>query len=224
MISLEWYALPQLAHDLAILLAYSFIGCSIKFIDQAFDIGVFSKRIALLLSVPMSVLMGLLMVFDPLSASIFMAVALGAAVAGKIDNIAFKVGVGLLMLIPVFFSDIIKLFWLPFGVLFIAAVIDEYGNDWSDAYNRKINIKRKKNRVLDIAAFFFTHRSVMKLTVLALVVTDHLLLLYLPAFLLLDLGYHITEKISFTIKPSRLKNPNNKLSQITLDTTLMPGI
>lgn len=212
MVSVDVSALPQLAHDLAILVAYLLVGMSIKYIDQAFDMGVFSKKIATLLAVPTGVLMGVMMVLDPPSASIFLAIALAVAAANKIDNIAFRIGIGLLILIPVFFSNIIQLLWLPFGLLFLAGLADEFGNDWSDNY-RSNHRSQKKTLFGNTASFFFSHRMIMKLAMLGLVAFQQLPLAYFPAFLLFDLGYRITEEISFAVKPYRLKNPtkNNQL-------------
>ncbi|MBD3387465.1 MAG: hypothetical protein GF414_00830 [Candidatus Altiarchaeales archaeon] len=220
MIYLDGSAIPQLFHDLGLVFSYLLLGMSLKYIDQAFDIGVFNRKVATALAVPTAVLMGVLMVLDAPSASIFMAVALGVAAAQKIDNIAFQIGIGLLILIPVFFSNIIELLWIPFGILFIAALADEFGNDWSDEYDKNKQIKKIKNppREHELLYYFFNHRSTMKVTILTLIIFQQLHPVYLPAFLLFDLGYRITEEISWNLKPYKLKNPtknNNKKHQKT---------
>ena len=61
-------------------------------------------------------------------------------------------------------------------------------------------------------AYFFGHRGMMKLAMLFLVATGQLPWPYLFAFLLFDIGYAITEKVSFELKPYHLKNPR-RLSQ-----------
>ncbi|MFH1055590.1 MAG: hypothetical protein V1744_05805 [Candidatus Altiarchaeota archaeon] len=206
MISLDYQALPQLAHDLAILVIYLIVGMGIKYIDQAFDLKVFNKKTATAVAVPIAILMGLLMVYDPPSASIFTAIALGVAATNKVDNIAFSLGLATLIIIPILLGHIIQIMWIPFILLLIAAVIDEKGNDWSDKYyQRKRKDMRTKTKTL---AFLFSHRFTMKITVLILVAVNQMPPAYLAAFILFDLGYSITEKISFTLIPYRLKNPN----------------
>jgi len=207
--------LPGFANNLLLLVAYLLLGIAVKYIDQAFDYRVFNKKIATAIAFPTAAVMGYLVVRDPYSASIFLAVALGVAVANKIDNIAFRIGIGTLILIPVFFSEYVTLLWLPFGVLFLGAVVDEFGNDWSDRHSKeklKHHVQKKPFKQTDqqiIASYFFSHRSTMKILLLILALTNHMPPVYFVAFLLFDFGYGLTEKISFRIRPARLRNPRN---------------
>jgi hypothetical protein len=194
-----------LIHDTTVLLAYFLMGLAVKFIDQAYDIRGFNKKTATYLAVPTAGLMGFLMVIAPPSAAIFLAVAIGVAVAHKIDNIAFYIGLWIVILLPLLFSSIAHMMWLPFGVLLTAAVADEYGNNWADIYSKKK--KKAKNALLEGTAILFSYRSAMKVTMLALVVMKEMPLIYFPAFLLFDFGYVLMDRLSIKIKPYRLKNP-----------------
>ena len=204
--------LNQLAHDISILIIYFILGASIKYIDQAFDIRVFNKKTATIIAIPTGLLMGLTVMVDSPSASIFIAMALGLAVARKIDNIAFRIGIVLVVLLPIFFVNLMNLLWLPFSALFIASLVDEYGNDWSDKHYKKAIMKKHKtlDKRKELTAFLMRYRSAMKVTIIVLVVTKQLAFIYLPAFLLFDLGYTLVERISFDLIPYSIKDPHFK--------------
>lgn len=195
----------QLAHDIIILIIYLLAGAAIKYVDQAYDIKAFKKKTALLIAIATGLVLGALMILDPPSAAIFMAVAAGVALSRKIDNIAFYIGLALVVLLPLMFLDATSFMWPQFLILLASALADEYGNDWADKRTR--DRKRAKVLSLDAAAYFFRYRFAMKLTVLGLVAASMLPLVYLPAFLQFDVGYIIMEKLSWILKPFRLKVP-----------------
>jgi hypothetical protein len=202
----------QLAHDLSILVIYFLLGAGIKYIDQAYDIRVFNKKTATIIAVPTGLLMAAIVIVDPPSATIFIAMALGLLVTKKIDNIAFQIGIVLVVLLPIFFVNLMDVFWLPFSVLFLACLADEYGNDWSDKHYLK-KLAKKHHKTLkrtELTALIMRYRSVMKITIIGLVVTKQLAFIYLPAFLLFDLGYTLVERISFDLIPYSIKDPHFK--------------
>lgn len=211
------------AHEIILILAYAILGGGIKYIDQAFDIGVFNNKIATILSVPLAILMGLLVVFDPISATIFLAVVLGVAVSKKIDNIAFQIAILTLIIVPILFHEIVRIEWFPFGFLVLAAIIDEYGNDWSDRYWMNRHLHKALNKKTDdsilkrLGETLFSHRPVMKITILLLALANYFNLIYFIAFLAFDWTYKIIETISLTQKTYRIKEPlsQTKLNQLT---------
>jgi len=203
--------LATIAHDLFLVVAYGFLGGGIKYIDQAFDIGVFNKKVAVGLAVPTGLLMGGLMVYNASSATIFLAVVLAVALTQKVDNIAFRLGAVLLILVPVVFRNLFSIIWLPFGLLVFSGLVDEYGNDWADRRIRnrfllEANGRRPYRGVLQgIFEFFFLRRFAMKVMLFLLCLTGYFRWIYLIAFLSFDLWYTIIEKISLLKKQSKYR-------------------
>ena len=76
--------------------------------------------------------MAYLIISDPPSATIFFSIFVVVAVTRKIDNPAFYMGTGILLLLPIIFHGIMKIEWIPFGILILSGIIDEIGNDWAD--------------------------------------------------------------------------------------------
>jgi hypothetical protein len=194
----------MIENALYIIAGYALLGAGIKYIDQAYDLGVFSKPKANLVAVLCGILMAYLIVTDPPSTAIFLAIVLSLAITRKIDNIAFYIGTVLVILLPVFFDGVINIPWIPFGVLVLSGITDELGNDWAD--------KRTNKRLVDFslgngtkfkhkfAEKFFLHRFSMKFAVTFLVLFSFFELTYFFAFIAFDLMYLIVEVYSFSIK------------------------
>ncbi len=186
------YGLLFSSYELAfiILIPASFLGLGmmIKYGDQAFDANVYSKRKALLLALPGGVWMGSLMAVDPGSATIFMGVLIALLLAGKLDNLPFKLGftVALVLFAISFLADLGRL--EPFAALVVLAFayLDEKANDLPLV-----------GRGSGWAAALLSNRPFLKLAVLALCLVGALpSLLYFFAFLAFDLGYSAVEAFS----------------------------
>jgi len=195
----------ELAKDILILLAYLLIGAAIKYIDQAYDARKFSTRNALILAFPTALLMGYLIATDPYSTILFLAIILSSALAHKIDNEAFTLLATLAIISPLFFTTQIKIMWLPFTILFLAGLADEYGNQWSDDNLEPKNIKHKQQPTTKVAITFFQYRATTKLTILGLTIASITPITYLLALLLFDTGYETINNISKTQKPRKNK-------------------
>ncbi|MCG7844920.1 MAG: hypothetical protein MIO90_05770, partial [Methanomassiliicoccales archaeon] len=92
--SYTWFSREvPLHHQLLIPFAFVTLGMAIKYGDQVFDLNIGNKRRAILLSVPVGVLMGVLIFLDEGSATIFIGLLLALLVASKYDNIAFQLGI-----------------------------------------------------------------------------------------------------------------------------------
>lgn len=164
-----------------LLLGYAFIGGSIKYIDQAFDEGVFSKKIALLLAVLSGVIMAYFIAFDSSSAIIFIAIILGVAISRKIDNIAFYIGISVVLIATVvyrYFTNTLTIEWVPIAILTLGGFIDEVGNDMAD-----------RNQIRGWIKKFFDDRFMMKVTLAVLVFLGTFHWIYLIAFLVWDGAY-----------------------------------
>jgi len=202
---IELPEIPEAIKYLLLILSYGMLGASIKYIDQAFDAGVFSRKIATILAVPSAMLMGALMVLDSTSATIFLAVVLGVAVTQKIDTFAFKLAVLILILVPVIFRQVIEIQWVAFGLLVIAGIGDEYGNDWADLkLNGNGNKKKRKSLIQTIFNKLLLQRPFMKLLILILTVTAFFHPVYILAFLTFDVCYSLVAWISVHTKTYRI--------------------
>lgn len=206
-----------LSRDLLLILAYALLGGGMKYVDQAFDIDVFNKKFATFLSIPGGILMGILMVYNESSATIFLALVMAVALTRKVDNIAFQVGAVSLILVPIVFRDLIKIQWVPFGLLVLSGLFDEYGNDWADKKLKKRLAREANGKTIKrtpanwIIEFFFMRRFTMKLMILLLVLTGFFQPIYFIAFLAFDTAYTIVEKISTSKKLYSLTKPRTHL-------------
>jgi len=203
----------MLEHALIIILSYAFIGGGLKYIDQAYDIGVFSKKKANILAIVLATLMAYLIISDPPSATIFFSIFVIVAVTRKIDNPAFYIGTGIILLLPIIFHDIMTIKWLPFGVLIFSGIIDEIGNDWADKRKKmkRLNNDNRKNpnnsTLKKFGEKFFLHRFAMKIGVLVLTIFGFFQYLYLFAFLFFDMMYLLVEQYSLSIKVYSISRP-----------------
>jgi len=167
---------------------YAFIGGGIKYIDQAYDIGIFDKKIALLLAVITGILMGSLIATDQYSAIIFLGIVLSVAITRKIDSPAFYLGVLIVLAAPLaylFLFQKVNLNWLPFVIIVISGIIDEIGNDMADV-----------KKISGVIQKFFAYRFSMKIAVLLLALFAFLPILYLVAFLAFDVSYALIDSYS----------------------------
>lgn len=78
--------------DLLLPISYLVLGILIKFGDQAYDEGTFSRRTAFILAFPSGVLLGTLMALDNGTATIAIGLLLSLMLAGKYDNYGFVAG------------------------------------------------------------------------------------------------------------------------------------
>jgi len=84
----------DLAFNIIIPASFLGLGVLIKYGDQAYDADVYSKRNTLILALPGGIWLGSLMSVDPGSATIFAGMLFALLLAGKLDNLPFKVGFG----------------------------------------------------------------------------------------------------------------------------------
>lgn len=160
-----------------LVLAFALIGGGLKYVDDAFDEGLYSKKRATGVAGLLVVLWIALSLLDAYSATILTAVLLGVLLSGKVDNPPFKVSALLIVLTTLTLADG-SILLLPLAVLTVFAVLDEKGNDYVD-----------RNRVSWKIGFFFAHRFAFKLALLAVCALSMVPFLYFLAFLCFDIAY-----------------------------------
>ncbi|GBE54457.1 hypothetical protein BMS3Bbin15_00611 [archaeon BMS3Bbin15] len=143
------------------------LGIGLKFVDDAFDRNLYSKKIATIFTF----LVGILWIFLSLTniyiGTILTAVLLGSLLAGKIDNSAFQATSGFVLLF--FFFSGITLHFALLVFLTLVAALDEWVHDRS---------------------VIFKFRPLLKLAVLALI---HVIpASAILAFFAFDISYDIT--------------------------------
>jgi hypothetical protein len=173
--------------QLLILLAFPLLGGLIKYGDQSYDSGRFSKRISLMLALPGGVLMGSLILWDKSSATIFIGMLAALLIAAKYDNPAFKLGFAVAAIFAlVSFANFPNNFdLLGAGLVFLSAFADEVGSDRADRSGSRSVLWRA-----------LKERPFMKVAVLLLCAVGIInTLAYLFAFLAFDLAYSFVERI-----------------------------
>ncbi len=169
-----------------LLVVYAVLGAGIKYIDAAFDEKVFNKKIATVMAPIIAILWAVTMMSSDISATILFSVVLGVLLKGKIDNIAFIIGLcSILMMIFIFQ---IKPIIMPLIFLTAAAVLDEVGHDVL-TYNGN-NLKDHKFRH-QFSQYFFGRRYMMKVALIYIVLIGLFPLEFFVVFIIFDEGYII---------------------------------
>jgi hypothetical protein len=129
---------------LQLITLYAFLGGAIKFVDQAYDEGLFSIRAAKVTAVMAGVTMGYLMAKDsPFSTAFFAAMLISLILAKKIDNFAFAIGTVLAIVSLIAFYPSSEVSWLivPVILFLVAGFVDEIVDDYADEHNVNIFIQ-----------------------------------------------------------------------------------
>jgi hypothetical protein len=190
--------------DYAILLGgYALLGAGIKYIDEAYDENVFSKKKAHVAVVLCILLMGYLMLMDGPSMMIFFGMIVALIFAKKIDNPAFIAGTAGVLPVPFLFNMSLNIELLPLSILILTGIADEKGNDFAD--NKKIK---------GIIGKFFDYRCMMKVGVLGLCVFGFFSFIYCIAFMLFDIAYYAVKVYSSNIVSKRISPLNYAYSLI----------
>jgi hypothetical protein len=176
-------------YSVFLVVSYFLLGASIKYIDDAFDEKTFPRTVALILAPVTAIYWGYIMALSPISALILTAVIIGVVVKGKIDNIAFIMGV-LCVYVAFFFLsssplDFIFIYPIALISISIAGILDEVGNDFVDKNNIYHTVKHFGKYI----HLFFEYRFVMKIVVFSFALLNFFPLIYFFAFLAWDIGY-----------------------------------
>lgn len=158
-------------------LLFGAIGGGLKYIDEAFDEGVFSREVAALLAPLVVGLWIALSAMDGTSATILLAILAGVVVCGKVDNKVFQGG-ALALVAGLWLSGKLQVLWLPFVALTLLGVLDEKGNDYVDGHEAP-----------QVLEFFFLHRFSMKAGCIALYIASYLAWYHVVGFLAFDTAY-----------------------------------
>jgi len=164
-------------------IAFAILGAGLKYIDDAFDEKVFSKKIAYAISPLLGILWAYTMIIDSFAATILLAILLGVLLKGKIDNIAHVIG--LIVIIAIVVVAGVQLLFIPLIILAAAALLDEVGNDLADKSSFLAGGKRWQRFVIG----FFDQRWVAKVAILGLVMVSLLPWFFFVAMLLFDGAY-----------------------------------
>ncbi len=160
-----------------IIAAFAVIGAGLKYIDDAFDEEVFSKKIAMLTAPILVILWVCLSIFDSVSATVLFSILFAVLLSGKVDNLIFKLS-SIALVAVLFLTQMSHLLLVPLFALTVMGIADEKGNDYVD-----------KHKTLEVWEFFFAYRCSMKVCILGLCTLSLLPWLYMIAFLAFDTAY-----------------------------------
>jgi hypothetical protein len=172
---------------LLVAISFTLLGGLIKYGDQSYDSGRFSKRVSLVLAVPGGLLMGSLILWDKGSATIFIGMLGALLITAKYDNLAFKLGfaVSAIFALISFMSFPNNVDLIGAGLIFLSAFADEVGSDRAD--------RSGSNSLLGRA---LKERPFMKIAVLIVCAVGIInSFAYLFAFLAFDMAYSFVERI-----------------------------
>jgi len=165
---------------------YFFAGFSLKLGDDLLD--ELDKPQAAW--VPLSfagILFGLLMTVSEWDLLLLTSIVIGVLVSGKVNRPQFIVGfviiLGILLIVGVPIVPNWLDWWALLFILFMAAVLDEKGNDWADRERSPLVFK------------LFKYRFVLKIVVLGLVIPWPMFLSAAIGLWVFDIGYETTRML-----------------------------
>jgi hypothetical protein len=173
---------------ITLVLFSAFLGFAVKYIDEVFDEGHFSKTTAYLLAAIAIPLSAYLLITDFYYRQLLLAIILSVFLSRKVDNRIFQLfivvpfGLGLayhLLIAP------LTLDWVIVGTAAIAGLLDELGNNWVEQHPCNCFVSS-----------FFQHRWAMKLLVLGFGWVNLLPISYVVAFLVFDGTYETVSSAS----------------------------
>ena len=166
------------------LIYFGILGAGIKYIDAAYDEKTFNKKVALCVAPFLGLLWAFTMLINPVAATILLAVIFGVVLKGKIDNIAHFIG--LIVIVAIVFFAGVQLMIIPLVFLALAALLDEFGNDFVD--KKKNNLSRIKLYHKFIIAFF-DQRWTLKVAILILSIIGTIPFVFFFSMLMFDYAY-----------------------------------
>jgi len=167
---------------IAYFLAYFLAGLSLKLGDDLLD-ELERPNLAWLPLTLSGVLFGLLMTISEYDLALLVSIIIGVLASGKVNRVQYSIGfilifvtVGIIGVPPI----ATWLSWIVIVVvMFLAAVLDEKGNDWADQNESPRAYK------------FFRYRFTMKVTVMLLAIPWPLFLPTALGLWIFDFGYEL---------------------------------
>lgn len=188
-------------YPLILLIAFAFIGGGLKYIDQAYDIEVWSKKVAWFIAGFVGIIMGITMAFDNYATELIISIILGVAFMSKIDNWPFRI-TGLIALLVLGILCFINpnlmgnhFRWLSIGILTSTVLLDEFLDYLSDSYNFKI----------------FRYRPLLKIAIFLAVILGVFPAISFFSLLSFDLTYILVKIVS---ESKLLVNKNQEITTI----------
>ncbi len=167
-----------------ILISFGILGAGIKYIDAAYDEKTFNKKIALCAAPFLGILWAYTMIMNPVAATILLSVVIGVFFKGKIDNFAHLAG--LVVILAIIFFTGVQLLIIPLIILGLAALLDEFGNDFIDKRKDKMDVNKLTHKFV---ISFFNQRWVLKVAILGLCITGSVPILFFLAMIVFDYSY-----------------------------------
>ena len=198
------------ASQISIIIAFAIIGFWLKYIDDAFDENVFSKKIAILVAPILVILWTYLSIFDSISATILFSILFAVLLSGKVDNLIFKLS-SIALIVVLFLTQVLNLSLIPLFALTVMGVADEKGNDYVDTH-----------KTYRVEEFFFSHRCCMKVGTIGLCVASLIPWLYLIAFLAFDTAYEFGRIFKYVGPKLQLKRQKISTRDSNLEKIKMP--
>lgn len=179
--------------ELVLLVCYSFIGASIKYLDIITNVSNYNVK-TIIISLVCGLIVGIISFFDTATAIIFFGIIIGNAFAKKVDTIEFQL-LGIIALVSFFLSIVLlkkefpsvilsEISLISVGIISISSYLDEKINDYSDRKKKKPYI----NKILNVRIF-------TPIIILIFSIFGYFKFIYFILIILLDTTYKIVEKL-----------------------------
>ncbi len=185
--------MPETMYFVQLIISTFIMGFAVKYTDASYEHDAFKRMSAVIAAICGGFLAGYWMATDSSAAVFLLAIILSVAIAKKIKNAAFALGVIIALLVPVILMNVpdgakgpeMALPWLPFAALVLAGVIGEMGKDY------------RKSLPLEGMRMFFDYRVGMIVMMAALTYFRFIEVPYLLALISFGLGYQL---VSYYVK------------------------
>jgi len=175
--------------EIFIIVGYGVVGGSLKYIDIWYDNLKRDPTLPIYASAFFAgILMGVLMVYDPLSSILLLSIIFATGICGRIDNLSFRIvafsSLFLLLITLIIrpFEDSITItsYVVLLLILTLSGVLDELLDEIGDKRNIKV----------------LTTRPVLKIVLIALWILNQYALLYVFCLLAFDFCYYLVSLLS----------------------------
>ena len=174
-----------------LILSYYIIGAILKFADDSFDEGRFSKKLSVLLIILGFVIAVWLSYNDKTTAIIFLSLVLATTLVGKTIDTPFLVGSITYIGTIIYFDILNELNIIIFAIIFGALIVDELFAEWA----KKV-LRYNNNNYNDTIIYFLRDRNIGIFILFFLAAAGQIPFVNWLAWVFLDFGYIMVEGIS----------------------------
>lgn len=179
-----------------LLAPFYLVGVILKYVDEAYDEGRFPKSIAVLATAIGLAIMVWLSLASYVSATIFLALIVSVAIAGKTAGTPFMVAAGGYIILLFLLDIYLSIDPILFTTIMVVLTADEVGAEVAKKALKRLDFNGATPGWRRSAILFLRDRNLGMLSLLGLALIGQIPFVFWLAWVLLDFGYVTVEGIS----------------------------